>query len=60
MGHWAVAGQRVAVALPEVTGHGVIELLDRVYQTGEPFLGREIVIMLEQPLGPPLPLPLSL
>lgn len=56
MGHRAVAGQRVAVALPEVAGHSIIELLDRVYQTGEPFLGREIVIMLEQPLGPPLPL----
>jgi signal transduction histidine kinase len=53
-----LVGQRVRVglsvseALPEAVEQGVIELLDRVYQTGEPFIGNEIVIMLEQPPGP--------
>ena len=53
VGNRVVLGQPVAVALPEVVEQGVIELLDRVYQTGESFIGREIIIMLEQPPGPP-------
>ena len=52
VGNRVQVGLTVGEALPEVVEQGVIELLDRVYQTGEPFLGNEIIIMLEQPPGP--------
>ncbi|OUJ69181.1 PAS domain-containing sensor histidine kinase [Hymenobacter crusticola] len=53
VGDRAQVGLTVAEALPEVVEQGVIELLDRVYETGEPYLGRNVMIMLEQPPGPP-------
>jgi len=36
------AGMTVREALPEIEGQGFLELLDRVYATGEPFHGREL------------------
>ncbi|MGI4832640.1 MAG: PAS domain-containing protein [Janthinobacterium lividum] len=42
----ATLGQTVAETMPEITEQGIIELLDRVYASGEPFIGREIAIML--------------
>lgn len=33
-------GRTVADALPEIVGQGFVELLDRVYTTGEPFVAR--------------------
>jgi signal transduction histidine kinase len=36
----------VREALPEVEGQGFFELLDNVYQTGEPFLGHEMRVVL--------------
>ena len=41
-----VLGQPAAEALPEVVEQGFIDLLNRVYQTGEPFLGQEVPIQL--------------
>jgi len=35
-------GRRLRDALPELDGQGFPELLDRVYRTGEPFVGRGI------------------
>ena len=35
-------GKTLHEALPELEGQGYIELLDRVYETGEPFIGREM------------------
>ena len=35
-------GKTLHGALPELEGQGFIELLDRVYATGEPFIGREM------------------
>lgn len=35
-----MVGKTVAQALPEVTEQGFVELLDQVYKTGEPFIGR--------------------
>jgi PAS domain S-box-containing protein len=50
----AVVGQRVRDALPEMADQGFIELLDRVFTTGEPFVGRAIPVALAQtPGGPP-------
>ena len=54
IGHRKVLGQRVADALPEVIGQGFLELLDRVYTSGEPFVGREMPVLLERvPREPP-------
>jgi PAS domain S-box-containing protein len=39
-------GGTVAELLPEVVEQGFIDLLDRVYTTGEPFLGNELSILL--------------
>ncbi|WP_324680549.1 PAS domain-containing protein [Hymenobacter sp. GOD-10R] len=46
-------GQPVAEALPETVDSGVVALLDRVYQTGEPYEGTELPLLIAQPQGPP-------
>jgi signal transduction histidine kinase len=43
-----VVGLPVREALPEVAGQGFFELLDRVYRTGEPFIGRELSVQLDR------------
>ncbi len=53
VGHRAAPGRRVAECLPEVVEQGFIDLLDRVYRTGEPYLGHEIPIELQPPGGVP-------
>lgn len=47
IGHRDVIGKPVREALPEVVEQGFIALLDRVYQTGEPFVGTEVNILLQ-------------
>ncbi|HEY0084235.1 MAG TPA: ATP-binding protein, partial [Pyrinomonadaceae bacterium] len=39
-----VLGKSVREALPEVEGQGLIALLDHVYRTGEPYVGKEKLI----------------
>ncbi|AYA35825.1 PAS domain S-box protein [Hymenobacter oligotrophus] len=46
--HRQLVGNTVAEAVPEVVDQGYIELLDRVYQTGETYQGNELLIMLER------------
>jgi PAS domain S-box-containing protein len=41
-----VLGKPVAEALPEVVDQGIIQLLDNVYNTGEPYLANELPILL--------------
>ena len=41
-----VVGKTVAEALPELVSQGFVELLDKVYATGETFFGTEIPVML--------------
>ncbi len=41
-------GQEVATVLPEVVGQGFIEVLDRAYASGEPFVGREMPVSLRR------------
>jgi PAS domain S-box-containing protein len=54
VGRRDVIGKSVGDALPEVRGQGFIELLDGVYATGEPFVGRNLRVALQrQPGGPP-------
>ena len=44
-------GKTVREAQPELEGQGVYELLDKVYQTGEPFFGYEIGVPVVTPNG---------
>ena len=53
VGHRAALGRSVAECLPEVVGQGFIDLLDRVYRTGEPHVGHETPIELQPPGGAP-------
>ncbi|HEX2164048.1 MAG TPA: ATP-binding protein, partial [Thermoanaerobaculia bacterium] len=47
-----VAGKPVREALPELAGQGIYELLDRVYRSGEPHIGRALHVRVRQ--GPEL------
>lgn len=51
IGHRDVLGKPVREALPEVAGQGFYELLDNVYSTGEPFVGRGLQIFLQRAPG---------
>lgn len=52
IGHRHVVGKPLIDAVPEVKGQGFSELLDRVYTTGNPFVGRGVPIKLQcQPGG---------
>lgn len=48
VGHRDILGKTVREALPEVLGQGFFELLDTVYATREPFVGRGFRIELQQ------------
>lgn len=53
VGHRDLQGKPAVEALPEVTNQGFIELMDQVYNTGEPFSGSDIRVMLQTaPTGP--------
>ena len=41
-----LVGRSVADALPEVVGQGFVQLLDRVVETGEPFVGHSTLVRL--------------
>ena len=41
-------GLTVRSALPEIEGQGILEVLDRVYTTGEPFHGTEIPVQYDR------------
>jgi PAS domain S-box-containing protein len=49
IGRSDVAGRPVAEVLPEVATQGFVQLLDRVYLTGEPFVGRNMEVYLQAP-----------
>ena len=53
VGHRQLIGKPVMDALPEVGDQGFKELLDTVLATGEPFVGREISVMLARTPGAP-------
>jgi PAS domain S-box-containing protein len=53
IGHRDVLGRPAREALPEIAGQGFLDLLDRVYATGEPFVGNEVLVHLPaMPDGP--------
>jgi PAS domain S-box-containing protein len=49
-----IIGKSVAEAVPEVVEQGFIELLDGVYQSGDPFIGRSLPILLQPSPDAPL------
>jgi PAS domain S-box-containing protein len=51
IGHRNVVGMTVREAVPEVEGQGFFELLDNVFATGEPFVGKDIQIILQRTPG---------
>ena len=46
IGDRKVVGKPVREAMPEVAEQGLVDLLDRVYQTGEPFIGNHMSVLL--------------
>ena len=51
VGHREIIGHVLAEVLPEVVSQGFLEKLDRVYRTGEPFIGRALPIQLQRVAG---------
>ncbi len=41
-------GKRVCEALPEMANQGILDLLDEVYRSGEPFLGKSLPVAIQQ------------
>ncbi len=54
VGHRDILGKPVAMALPEVAGQGFVDLLDSVFQTGIPFVGKEMKVLLQTAPDTPL------
>jgi PAS domain S-box-containing protein len=49
VGYRDILGKPVRDALPEVVGQGFIGLLDKVYRTGEPFVGTDVRVSFGRP-----------
>ncbi|MCU1249080.1 MAG: sensor signal transduction histidine kinase [Edaphobacter sp.] len=54
MGQRDLIGKSVRQAVPEAEGQGFIDLLDEVYRTGKPFVGRRTPIHLARTASPSL------
>ncbi len=53
VGRRDILGKPLRDALPEIEGQGFLELLARVYESGEPFVGKNAAIMLQRREGGP-------
>jgi len=53
VGHRDIIGRPLREALPELVDQGFLEVLERVLQTGEPFVGLEQSVMLARTPGAP-------
>ncbi|KKB80355.1 hypothetical protein VW35_08170 [Devosia soli] len=54
IGHRDVIGKTVREAFPDIDGQGFYELLDKVFTTGETFVGRSMQIELQHTPGGPV------
>ena len=54
IGREGIVGLTVQQALPDLAGQGFYELLDSVYQTGEPYEGRGQLVRLQRTPGGPM------
>src|SRR5690606_14314680 len=48
VGQRNLIGLTVREALPELEGQGMVELLDQVYQSGKPYVGRNSMVRLKR------------
>ena len=48
VGHRDIIGKTVCEALPEISGQGFVRLLDQVYETGKPFSGVSVDVILRR------------
>lgn len=53
IGQRDIIGKSVLAALPEIASQGYIELLNAVLQTGVPFVGKEMKVLLQGPASEP-------
>jgi PAS domain S-box-containing protein len=51
VGYRDLVGRKVRDALPELAAQGYVDLLDRVYRSGEPFIGADLPLMLQRAPG---------
>ncbi|MBW3629813.1 MAG: PAS domain-containing protein [Gemmatimonadetes bacterium] len=51
VGHRELIGRSVRDAFPDLDGQGFFELLDEVYRSGEPFVGRAMPVNLQRDAG---------
>jgi signal transduction histidine kinase/CheY-like chemotaxis protein len=54
VGHRDLIGKPVREALPEMASQGFFELLDKVFATGEPFIGNSVPVAIQHWPGSPL------
>ncbi len=54
IGNRNVLGKSLSEAIPETVEQGFVAILDRVFQTGEPFLGHNQLVRLSRSPGQPL------
>jgi PAS domain S-box-containing protein len=54
VGHREILGKPVRVALPELADQGFFELLEGVLATGEPFVGKGVLLAIQREPGGPL------
>jgi signal transduction histidine kinase/DNA-binding response OmpR family regulator len=48
VGGRALLGKPIREALPELDGQGIYELLEQVYRTGEPHIGRSVRVLIQR------------
>ncbi|MET0342178.1 MAG: ATP-binding protein [Polyangiales bacterium] len=51
VGDRALLGKSLREAFPELVGQGIFSVLTRVYESGEPFIGRSVQVKLALPSG---------
>jgi signal transduction histidine kinase/DNA-binding response OmpR family regulator len=56
VGHRDLVGLPIRRALPELAGQGYFELLDEVFNSGKPFVGRNLEVQVQRSKGAPLEL----
>ncbi|MBC7904328.1 MAG: PAS domain-containing protein [Gemmatimonadaceae bacterium] len=44
----SIVGKTILEAMPELASQGIVELLDSVYATGEPFYGNEVLVQIDR------------